>query len=80
MITLIVIIVVVWTVIRIVQFVSRLWRPADGNLQEDRGRRGGLGLRRVHRAKVSRRVQPRLPRGPSTLGAMRSQRRAFAYS
>ena len=29
MITLIVIIVVAWTVIRIVQFVTRLWRGAD---------------------------------------------------
>ena len=29
MITLIVIIVVAWTLIRIVQFVSRLWRAAD---------------------------------------------------
>jgi hypothetical protein len=29
MITLFVIIVVVWTLIRIVQFVSRLWRPVD---------------------------------------------------
>jgi hypothetical protein len=29
MITLIVIIVVVWTIVRIVQFVSRLWRPVD---------------------------------------------------
>ena len=29
MITLIVTIVVVWTVIRIVQFVTRLWRAAD---------------------------------------------------
>ena len=29
MITLFVIIVVVWTLIRIVQFVSRLWRGAD---------------------------------------------------
>jgi len=29
MITLIVVIVVVWTLIRIVQFVTRLWRPAD---------------------------------------------------
>jgi hypothetical protein len=34
MITLIVIIVVVWTVIRIVQFVSRLWRPADGEISK----------------------------------------------
>ena len=29
MITLVVIIVVVWTVVRIVQFVTRLWRGAD---------------------------------------------------
>jgi hypothetical protein len=29
MITLFVIIIVVWTVIRIVQFVRRLWRPVD---------------------------------------------------
>ena len=29
MITLIVTIVVVWTIIRIVQFVTRLWRAAD---------------------------------------------------
>ena len=29
MITLIVVIVVVWTLIRIVQFVSQLWRHAD---------------------------------------------------
>jgi hypothetical protein len=32
MITLIVITVVVWTIIRIVQFVSRLWRPANGKI------------------------------------------------
>jgi hypothetical protein len=37
MITLIVIIVVVWTVIRIVQFVSRLWRPADGEISKSIG-------------------------------------------
>jgi hypothetical protein len=34
MITLIVITVVVWTIIRIVQFVNRLWGPADGEISK----------------------------------------------
>lgn len=29
MITLLVIILVIWSLVRIVQFVSRLWRPVD---------------------------------------------------